>query len=270
VIEKSYMDSEESASLKEENSKVYFPSTYNFLMAHKSFRPGKIHTFLGMPSAGKSTLRNSIITDLSLKSPDKKFFIWLSEESEKDFKTSIAYDSLISKNQNIYLYSEFKNLDRFKSQREANECFKDIFAQSLCDVFIFDNITTSMIYGEQPARQTEFAVVLKQMAEEYNIPFILFAHTGSQINEAGKQLIEMNNIRGSRAIVNLSEFYYILQTFKIGEHRTSTIRITKNRNQIVTNSMFALDYSDISRSYSRDGVVKFKKFIELWKEANKI
>ena len=270
MIEKSAMTKEESAELREENDKVFFPSGYKFFSTHRGPRPGKLHTFLGMPGVGKSTMRNSIIQDLSYHSPGKKFFIWLSEESEKDFKTSLSYDTLVSNNENILIYSEHKNLELYDNLENAKEYFKDILAKSMCDVFIFDNITTSQLYGENFNRQAKVSILLKQIAIEMNVPFILFAHTGSSVSESGRQLIDSNNIRGAKTIVNLSEFFYIMQMFRVGENRFSTLRLCKSRNQPTKHTMFVLEFSEITRSYTKDGSIPFKKFAEFYKESNKL
>jgi nucleoside-triphosphatase THEP1 len=270
MIEKSAMTKEESTALREENNKVFFPSSYKFFTTHRSLRPGKLHTFLGMPGVGKSTMRNSIIQDLSYHSPDKKFFIWLSEESEKDFKTSLSYDSLISGNENILIYSEHKNLDLYDNFENAKEHFKEVLARSMCDVFIFDNITTSQLYGENFTRQSNVAKLLKQVAIEMDIPFVLFAHTGAGISESAKQLIDHNNIRGAKTIVNLSEFFYVMQMFKVKEERFSTLRLCKSRNQPSKNTMFILVYSEMTRSYTKDASIAFDKFAEYYKESNKL
>jgi nucleoside-triphosphatase THEP1 len=270
MIEKSAMTKEQSSELRDENDKVFFPSSYKFFNTHRGIRPGKLHTFLGMPGVGKSTMRNSIIQDLSYYSPDKKFFVWLSEESEKDFKTSLTYDSIISRNENILIYSEHKNLELYDNLENAKEHFKDILSRSMCDVFIFDNITTSQLYGENFNRQAKVSMLLKQVAIEMNIPFILFAHTGSGISESAKQLIDLNNIRGAKTIVNLSEFFYVMQMFKVGEDRFSTLRLCKSRNQPSRETMFILEYSEMTRTYIKAPSIQFKKFAQFYKDSNKL
>lgn len=118
--------------------------------------------------------------------------------------------------------------------------------------------------------QSDVSIVLKKFASVKDIPLIIICHTGAQVTTNYNGLIEMNDIRGSKTIVNLSEFFYIMQTFNIGEKRFNTLRITKHRGQEVKNTMFMLYYYAKSRIFAKDEVVDFGKFKELFKQRNKL
>lgn len=265
MFESADMTREERIKLVAENNKVHFQTTYKFINIHRGFRPGKTHLVLGTPGGGKSTLRNSFVDSLTKTLEDNRvIFVWLSEESKQDFKSELAFNEDMNK-KNVFVYSE-----QDATIPPDIQSFKEQFIKSNATIFIFDNITTSKLYGTTPREQGLFAAELKRMASESNTPFVIFAHTGSTIKEGHRGLIDQNDIRGSRDIVNLAEFLYIMQAFHIGNKVFTTIKIQKHRSQMIKQKLFSLEYSIEKKIYDKDSFLDFEDFKSLYRMANKL
>lgn len=260
---------EKRKELLEKNQKVYFKSNFGFINRHKGFRPSNLHLFIGTPSGGKSTLMRSLLLDVleEIKN-NEKILLWLSEESEEDFLTEIFYSTNVTAPlHKIKIISEtdfldMKPIDKFKVFA------KEVSSMEYSFIF-FDNITTSAFYMDRKVDdQSTMAANFKKIANGSKVPVILFAHTGAQIADNNVRLIDQNDIRGSKTIVNLIQFCYIMQRFHIGDAIFPTIKITKHRGQIVNNKIFKLVYSESKRIYESDVELSFKDFNEAFKDRN--
>lgn len=254
---------EEVDHLNKYGEKVFHQTGLQFLKSHNGLRNEKLHLIIGTASGGKSTLRNTMIFDFFEHNPGKRVFLYLSEESLKDFKMDIAQSNrhdLIR--DNLFAYSEQDNIGEVCEGEEGLDQLFENILKSNCDLFIFDNITTSKLYGSKFDQQDWFANIFKTKMVGSQCPMVLFAHTGKTVKETNTNLIDQNDIRGSSTIVNLSEFLYILQNFKIEEDKITTIRIIKHRGMNAENKMFMLNFSTRQRIYNLDHVLKWSAFDE--------
>lgn len=269
-MQKIDLQDEEIETIIKSLDKKYYNSNFDFLKAHNGFVPNKFYVFLATSGGGKSTLRNSLIFDFVRCNSGKRVFLWLSEEKISDFKADIVRNKLDAKLLNgTVVFSEQDNYKEFENQNLCDYmCHKIV--QSNCDIFIYDNITTSKLYGHTPSEQTKFTDKLKAELQALDIPTIIFAHTSSEIKASSYRLIEESDIRGSRNLPNLAEFFYTLQNFTVGEKRVSFIRIIKHRGRNVTGNFFALKYDFKTRLYELDHKVEFEMFNQFYKTQNKL
>lgn len=271
VHEQSYdaLTETEVEFLKEDNDKIFFKSNYSFINAHKGLRPGNLHTFIATPGGGKSTLVRTIIIDLILSR--KKVGIVLSEESKADLQAELSRTGI--KHDYIEEYLKiFSEIDfGIKSAGEIFGHIHKISTSEKIDVLIYDNITTSNAYLSLSQKdQSEFALELKKICKLYHYPLIVFAHTGSHVTEDHRTLIDMNDIRESRAIVNYSQFFYVIQSFNVGEERNVTVRTVKYRGQPTERRLFKLVYHPKTRIFCNDEYIDFEKFKDMYKNRNKL
>lgn len=250
---------EEIKLLIEENQEWHYKTVFNFIDTHRGWRKGKLHTILGTASAGKSTLVRSITADWIANTGNKlDIGVILSEETEADFLTE-------------FYRGEFKYVDRVHSFQELEQNFKSVsdyfhrlkifIEQHNIKFLIYDNITTSFTYMDRPANeQAVVAKQLKKLAMELDIPVIAISHTGANTNENQTNLISMNDIRGSKTIVNLSEFFYIMQVFFNENIRYTTISIKKHRGQDIGGNIFLLKYNSDNRMFYSDNVLDYDAF----------
>lgn len=262
------IDKEGLRALKSRNEKVFIQTGLKFIDQHKGFRPGKVHTIMGKPSGGKSTIMRTILKGVCKSlGKDEKIFLWLSEESEEDFLTALSYDDVLLEygDQIIFCSEVHEQYDKYRT--DAFTRIEEVFLKEKPKLFIYDNLTTSKLYSEDFKIQTAVSQKLKSMAIEHNMPMLLFAHTKSSVLK--NQLIDLNDIRGSRAIVNLSEFFYILQNFEIGKNIYNTVRVCKHRNQEIRDRMFLLNYEATTLTYKFDVELDFDEIKQLFKKSNK-
>lgn len=260
---------QELSMLMYEARQVQYQSQYNFIKEHGGYRKGKLHLAIGPSSGGKSTLTRSLLIDflLTLK-PDEKVHLHLSEESYEEFLIEIASSGLdLEKINRISVTSEQDN--QFKSANELFRHLHEALSESKVRGLFFDNITTSFCYMDRKAdQQALVSHKLKTLAKGFNIPFVLIGHTGGDSTMASTRLIEMNDIRGGKSIVNLVEFMYVLQPLFVGDSRYNIIRILKHRGYSIKNSYFQLEYSDKARMFACDEAISFESFKSIFKQRN--
>ena len=262
--------------LKGQMETRHVSSAFGFLNAHNGLRKGKLHVMMGSSHSGKSTLLRTLVFDALNNNPDKKLMVFLSEETTDDFIREIA----VSK------YRDKKGLDRLivhsSFDRKKPTTLKEmvfLIKEVNPDIFFFDNITTAAFYEEASVKnQGQMVYILKDLAKELNIPFYIVVHTGATVTDNMRRLVEMNDIRGSKQIVNMAEFFYIAQTFhtesydgllrkKIPQIRPM-IFIKKHRGQDCESRIFYLNYDKEKRIYSSDREMEFSEVKHYFKERN--
>lgn len=258
---------EEQKDFEKSLNEIHFKSKFGFLNTNRCPRRGAMHLLVAGTGAGKSTIVRSILRDLLFHPEnDPIIAVWLSEETVAEYKAMFSmgvpsHDRLLNTN----AYSEQDNMQI--SELHFFEWIKMISP----DILIMDNITTSKFYeGKRPGQQSEFSVKLKNVIKEVNCAGFIIAHADSQQTAQRGGLLDINNIRGSKGICNLTEFAYLLQTFDTKSTRYSTIRIAKSRTQEVIHPIYLLQYEPRTKSYISDSPIEFEKFKEAFNERNKL
>lgn len=262
-----YFTESEQKELEASLREVHFQSSLGALNSINGLRRGALHLWIAGTGAGKSTGVRSILRDLLFQKGNNPIIcVWLSEETIQDYRTMMALglpscDRLLNTN----AYSEQDNTAT--SELHFFEWIEMISP----DVFIFDNITTSKFYdGKRPEAQASFASRLKGIIKKLNCAAVIMAHSDSQQTMQKGGLLDVNHIRGSKAIVNLAEFIFLLQTIETPNKRYATLRIAKSRSQEVIHSIYLLNYDSRTRSYTSDTPISFDKFKEFYNERNRL
>lgn len=264
VLNGADLTDEEIAKIKQKAQITEVKSNFGFIQGHRGLRLGALHILMGTAGSGKSTVTRAVISDM-VKVNQESVYIWLSEESTTDFMIGLA-DNKVSKGDRSKLLIE-SELDSESSVDEILERVKFTGA----NVLVFDNITTSRFYMDKaPDAQAEFVTKLKKFASENEVAIFLIAHTGKKISDNHGQLITENDIRGASSIVNLANFFYILQRFEIGNRYFQTIRVQKHRGQQMRDRMFELVYSMEEHTYTEDKKIDFEEFKEAFNQRNKL
>jgi adenylate kinase family enzyme len=265
------LSDQERKQLLEENNHEYFKSKFKFIQETRGLRPGMVHMILGTPGSGKSTLSRSILAEL-LPQVDTCILCWLSEESVEEFKISASKNAVIGDLSKFQIFSEQDiKPETFEKLSDAKKFFEDTVRRLNPRIVFFDNITTSMLYMDHPARtQAATAKWMKAFAKEIGVPFFVVAHTKKDISDNTGKIIDGNDIRGSASIINLTPYLYIFQRFKIEEHFYPTVRIEKHSLHQIEKSMFFLEYSKERNAYTSDRPVTFNEFKEAYNRMNKL
>ena len=260
------MSRHEAKAFIEESRDIRFNTSFDFLRTHNGWRPEKIHVILGATGAGKSTFVRSLLIDIEEFSKNQsKVGLWLTEETTDDFKREMAFSTYDL--QNTFLFSEQDN--SFSSAKEWYLSLESFITQSNCEILFLDNITTS--YGYMDRKVSEQALIskaLKNLAQKYNIPIVLIAHTGADVGENYPRMITANNIRGSKTLVNLAEFFYILQVFNVENHRHLFLKIEKHRGYVVKSKLFKLLFHEKTKIFAKSEKKDFEEFKEIFKQRN--
>lgn len=260
-----YINKKEVRQKIKESEMTFFKTGFKFLNSHKSFRPGCIHTFLGKSGQGKSTLMRSMLIELLSVG---KVFLWLSEESEINLCVNFLRREISEElTENLTVYSEIDSniIDRHDLELDILNNIETTNP----DAIIFDNITTSSAYTEDYKIQGELASKIKALATRYNVPMIVFAHTKSGMRE--DRLLEDEDIRGSKKISNLSDYFYVIQMFNAGSEKYPTVRVLKSRyHDNARSRSFLLNYNSKIMAYTHDAEMDFLRFKEIFKLRDKL
>lgn len=265
----------------ENNEFIYYKSDFSFLESHKGYRPGKFHVVLGTSGGGKSTFIRSLVLDSILRNEtNKKTMVWLSEETEMDFMVQfikLLYFYKPEKQKDILnkliVVSELDQSKYFanESQKKWIEYYYHYMGQQEIGLIYYDNITTSIFYAEKrPDEQKKYVTDLKNYITKINKPFVVVAHTSSEINQNINREINKEDIRGSKYIVLVSEFYYVLQNFKKDNYWFPSLKIEKHRGQNPKELFYFLAYDAQKNGYVGDRSISFDEFKENYLNRDKL
>lgn len=267
------LDPEFLRELKEANHHVYYNSSFGFLNAHRGFRPGKIHTMIGVSGGGKSTLVRSIFLDFLKANPKKKVFVWLSEEEKMDLVKEIA-NTTYSEDHNclsrLFIFSEIDN-PTLETGAQITRVLDAKIREHQPDLVLFDNITTSIAYNDCTAKeQMIFSNSLKRTASGHNVPIFVVGHTGKNVGAYYDKIIKSDDIRGSSNIVNLSHYFYVMQSFFCDQENYSFVSIDKSRGHGIENKRFYIQYDPRQRIITQDKPISFEDFKLIYKGRDRL
>ena len=257
----------QAAALQLENRNERLKSNLGFIKQHHGFRKGMIHALIGTTGGGKTTLRNSLIVDFVSNNPKKNIFIWQSEESTEDLMTKLSRNNEVINSKNIFCVSE-PDLVGEKSSKEIQKMFFEEPINCEADLVIFDNLTTSSLYGHRPNEQADFAAKLKVQAKETGIPHLLLLHTAKGIGMNHKGFISSSDVRGSASVVNLAEYSYNLQQFHIGTSIVTTVICEKSRHHTKEHVYFQVTFNSERQLYDKCVPLSFEDMKNLYKHRN--
>lgn len=255
---------DEARTYKSITEKVFFKTKFAFLRSHRGIRKNKMHLLISPTHGGKSTTVRSVLFDIIMNNREKHVLIVLSEETIEEFKiefskTFPSHDIL----ENVTLISE---QDGAKDIEDTKKIIKEAIELTECDLVIYDNITTSVIYPDDNKTQESSALWLKSVSKKTTL--FLVAHTND--TSGANKLLTESDIRGSKKLPNLVEFLYVLQPIVVGNKMFQFINIRKNRGQDTDNKLFRLYYNPMLSTFDKDMAVCFEDVKEVFKQRNKL
>lgn len=260
---------------------VFFKSNFNFLNCHRGYRPGNIHVMLGTSGGGKSSLVRGLVLDAIVNDQsDNKILVWLSEESIKDF-LNLFIEQLFFYNpektekilKKIIVFSELDASKYFvnQSQNDWYDKFKSEVTRIDVSMIFFDNVTTSVFYAEKkPEDQKDYLIKLKNFIANIKKPIVIVAHTKADINDGINRRINKEDIRGSKFLTMIAEFFYVLQTFKIENEWHPTITVEKSRSIRVNHALYFIAFDKQKNSYVSDREMEWVEYKEFYNNRNKL
>ncbi len=250
--------------LRAENEKFFFePTRFDFLRAHKGFRPGKMHMLLAPISVGKSSLTRSILCDIS----QKHRVLYLStEETEKDFRIQCAYLKSTPNFENITWRDEDDFLSAIGRSSDLISAYINkldwALVESRAEILFFDNVTVSKAHREIKLAE-DFACALRVLMVKRNIPFFVVGHTSTGIKE--NMMFESGDMRGVRTLAIKAEYLYCMARFAqtIENHTTLSnfLRVDKSRAHEGARSMYRMWFDPSEKHYTTSEFYDYDKFM---------
>lgn len=246
---------------------VEIKSGYNFLNQLNGFKRGSVSVVLGTTSSGKSTFMRSIILDALRKNKFIRIACYLSEETIGEYSLEIFKATRgVEFEERVKIYSE----QDCRSDEEKAGLLKKAFTEK-SDLLIFDNVTTSALYdGQSPQHQSKFSNKMKAYAKETSKALICVAHTSGSVGKRMNTMITSSDIRGSKSLGNIAEFFYIIHQMETAGRLMNYVQIEKHRGQSPDNKFFILNYDRVKNIYGSDTEVTFVKFKEGFKGRDKL
>ena len=261
MLKKPVSDFEVDMHTKLRDETVY-PSRYEFLKGHNGIRPNCLSGLMSSTGAGKTTLVKCIIAETA--GYDKKVMVWLSEETVVEYQELIHF---LNKSclKNIVFVEEKEIPDEYKDTQERFfEYFEQMVEQAGCDIVFIDNVTSSAFYNQRYGihGQNKSAEFLRGFTKRVCEIFYI-AHTESRITENYSQVINAENIRGSKELPLMTEYLYIIQKFTSNSKQYNCLRVVKYRHHEDAAGWFSLTYEN--RSYIGDSRVPFNLINKIFK-----
>jgi archaellum biogenesis ATPase FlaH len=190
-----------------------FKSDLKVFSDHNGFINGELHTFVGPKGGGKSTWSKTIIAELLYQ--EKSPLLFISEERKgkylKNINNSIGRlfeneDKLKEMMDSMIIISELD--ESFENENQVIKTLKEVIKTCEMDILILDNFTTSFMSELPIARQSQCLRKFKSLADEMNIPVIMFFHTAKT---ADKKKLDGDSIRGSATAINIGSYNYLIK-----------------------------------------------------------
>lgn len=244
------------------NGRLFFPSTFGFLMAHNGLRPGCSHGILGTLGSGKSTLLKALICQTA---EAKRVGVYLSEERVLSYQVGI---NRVNSNQEILDNIKFiqeSNLKKDRTPRQIKGLIEMAIKEMGLKAIFMDNITTSCLYGDHvnQAEQCHTIEWMNETARATGCSFFYVAHTKKEVTDNLNRLLTPEDVRGNTLLPIMTEYFYTLQKFEGNERQYHVVRNCKHRYHEKASGFFLLKYEN--GRYVEDSKINFERVNEIFK-----
>ncbi len=244
-VESAYLTSDEMIKEKKDLEQSEFRSGLRVFRDHNGFRKGELHTFIGTKGSGKSTWSKTINSEIVYN--NKSVLLYISEENRAKYVYSINASMRLMKKseeqikdylENIIVVSELD--EKMTTPQEFFDHVRYLIKTLELDIFILDNFTTSFL-SELPINiQSKVLRDLKKLADELDIPILVFFHTGKL--KKGSEL-DGDNVRGSGTGVNIGSYNYLIVQIGSGDGLRNFVFTEKARYHSKANKqMYEMKY----------------------------
>lgn len=222
---------------------ITFPSTMEHLREHNGFRPGELHSLVGVKGGGKSTIFRTWISECLFH--QKRVYVRLSEEKSEDYQDEIV--------ETLGRVMDVNGIDSLKIDSELElshdqhgaQYFDDLTIRLRtfrADILFFDNFTTSELSDCPVTLQGQNAKRLRNLAMKLKIPVIVATHTVKGFKS--NTIATGDDSRGSMTLVNTAAYVYSINVIFGHSKKPTILFVDKARHHSESNkSFYQLDYN---------------------------
>jgi len=212
-------------------------------------------------NCGKSTLLKCIIAETA---STIKILIWLSEETVLEYQ-KLLNDIDKSMIKNIVFVEERSVPEDTKNDQDLFlQYFEQMVVDSGCCVVFIDNVTTSVLYNSRFGffGQNKTADFLSNFVKRVCSIFYI-SHTGQQVTDNYNKIVTPEDMRGSKELALVTEYFYIIQKFTSNGGVYTILRNAKYRHHREAAGYFNLVFE--KGYYIGDGYVPFEMINYIFK-----
>lgn len=215
-LKTAYLEDDEFKKVQDDFNKQDFKSGLKVFIDHKGFRRGEVHTLVGTKGSGKSTWSKTILSELAAS--ERGVLLYISEENREKYVMDINRCFRLNSKTSL---SAKRYLDNIivKSELDLTPDNPDVFFNTMeqiirmgeLDCFVFDNFTTAYLSELPIQQQSKLLRKFKELANNCNIPVILFFHTTKKTNTRD---LDGDSVRGSATAINIGSYNYVIYQHK--------------------------------------------------------
>lgn len=255
---------ERNAKLKNE---IHFVSQLNHLRDHNGFRPGELHSLVGIKGGGKSTIFRTWINECL--QAGKKVYVRLSEEPSEGYTDEIVVQlgkmmpvdgmELLKIDSELELSHDQLGAQYFEDLRLQLRNFK-------ADILFFDNFSTSELSEANIQMQSKSAKELRKLAEKLKIPVVVASHTVKGFKST--TIASGDEVRGSMTLINTSAYVYSINVLFGHADKATILFVDKARYHSRSNkSLYRLHHHESYGLFVKDELTSKAMVAQLLKGA---
>lgn len=216
TIKTAYLSDDEFREASDSMYSCNFKSGLTVFSDHNGFIDGELHTFIGTKGSGKSTWSKTILCELAWLG--KGVLLYISEERKNKYLQAVNRVFRLSKSkpeeiknylENIIVVSEID--EKIKTEDQFFGLVDKLVENCELDILLIDNFTTSFMSELPINQQSSILRKIKAMADELNIPIVMFFHTAKL---SDPKRLDGDNVRGSATAINIGSYNYLISQYK--------------------------------------------------------
>lgn len=216
TIKTAYLSDDEFREASDSMYSCNFKSGLTVFSDHNGFIDGELHTFIGTKGSGKSTWSKTILCELAWLG--KGVLLYISEERKNKYLQAVNRVFRLSKSkpeeiknylENIIVVSEID--EKIKTEDQFFSLVDRLVENCDLDILLIDNFTTSFMSELPINQQSSILRKIKAMADELNIPIVMFFHTAKL---SDPKRLDGDNVRGSATAINIGSYNYLISQYK--------------------------------------------------------
>lgn len=266
TIKTAYLSDDEFRKASDSMYSCNFKSGLTVFSDHNGFIDGELHTFIGTKGSGKSTWSKTILCELAWL--EKGVLLYISEERKNKYLQAVNRVFRLSKSkpddikrylENIIVVSEID--EKIKNEEQFFGLIDQLINTCDLDILIIDNFTTSFMSELPINQQSSILRKIKAMADELNIPIVMFFHTAKL---SDPKRLDGDNVRGSATAINIGSYNYLISQYKNNTSLRNFVYTEKARYHSKANkNMYEVFYNQDLGIFTKSEKIDLSDYSEI-------